>query len=126
MAEGIILDAVGKPVNAPTLCFDPLGDRYLVRAEDPKKFMEGPKAAILLEGYTEKTLGWKAGVVLEVGDGHLLEREERVAMAYKPGDIVMIYHNAGHEVFIGGHQFVVVSQKEILGRFRLDEGESTS
>lgn len=118
--EGVILDTHPKQ---PTLMFKPLGDRYLVRTEDPRKFMEGPQAAILLAGYENKTLGWKAGVILEVGDGHLLEREEVVKMAYQPGDTVMIYHNAGHDVFIGGAQFCVVSQKEILGRFFLGVDE---
>lgn len=120
--EGVILD---NHPEKPTLMFKPLGDRYLVRAEDPKQFMEGPRAQILLEGYTERSLGWKAGVILEVGDGHLLEKNEVVPMLYAPGDTVMIYHNSGHDVFIGGHQFCVVSQKEILGRFYLGapEGE---
>lgn len=100
--------------------FKPLGDRYLCKIIDAKEIMPPSPGNIIMPDDLEKTLGWRPCVVLAVGDGHLLEREETVRMAYKKGDHIMVYWASGNVVLMNGVRYLVVSQKDVLGLFDTD------
>lgn len=100
--------------------FVPNGDRYLVAPmdhNDTMKSLPESTAGILLPDTAAQTLGWYGGMILEVGNGHRLERDEMVPMFFKQGATVMITRLAGHDVYLDGRLYKIVNQVDILGTF---------
>jgi chaperonin GroES len=53
--------------------------------------------------------------VKAVGNGKLLDSGERVALDVKPGDRILFGKYSGSEIKIGGEEYLIVTEDEILG-----------
>ncbi len=89
----------------------PLGDRVVVR---PIKAEEKTASGILIpEIAREKSL---KGEVIAVGPGALNKNGERRAPDIKVGDKVLFERYAGSKVELGGEEYLILREEEILGR----------
>jgi chaperonin GroES len=88
----------------------PLGDRILVERVEAEERTAG--GILLPESAKEKP---KEGVVIAVGEGRVLDSGERSAPAVKKGDRVLFTSYAGTEVKYGGHEYLIMEERDILG-----------
>jgi chaperonin GroES len=91
----------------------PLGDRVLVKRSEAEERTAG--GIVLPDTAKEKP---KQGVVEAVGSGRLLDSGERVALAVKKGDTVLFTSYAGNEVKIGGQEYLLMREEDILAVVR--------
>jgi chaperonin GroES len=88
----------------------PLHDRLVVqRLEDP------PAAAgpiIIPDSAKEKP---QRGTVIAAGDGKLTESGVRVPLDIKAGDHVLFGKYAGQEIKLGGVDYLILREDEVLG-----------
>ena len=87
----------------------PLGDRVIVqRAEAEEKSAGG---ILLVDSAKEKP---KEGKILAVGDGKVLDNGERQQFSVKVGDRVLFSSYAGTEVKVGGEEYLIMSENDVL------------
>lgn len=87
-----------------------IGDRYLLeRVEINHETASG----ISLAGQTPETTGWQAGIIIKVGNGHRLERNETVPMFFKVGDLVICERFSGREFRVRGTTYVLMNQTQV-------------
>ena len=87
----------------------PLGDRVIVqRAEAEEKSAGG---ILLVDSAKEKP---KEGKILAIGDGKVLESGERQEFSVKVGDRVLFSSYAGTEVKVGGEEYLIMSESDVL------------
>ena len=89
----------------------PLGDRALVK---PKPREETTRGGIILPDTATKERPMQ-GEVLRVGEGRLDDNGNRVPMSVKPGDQVLFAKYAGTEFQIDDEDYLILSEKDILG-----------
>ena len=53
--------------------------------------------------------------VIAVGNGHLLDSGERMALEVKPGDSVLFAKYSGSEITLECHEYLIFKEDEILG-----------
>ena len=88
----------------------PLRDRVMVkRLEEPEQKVGG-----IIVPDTAKEKPQQAEVVA-VGSGRILESGERVPLAVKAGDKVLVGKWSGTEVKIEGTEYLILKEDEILG-----------
>ncbi len=88
----------------------PLHDRILVqRLEEEEKTQGG---IIIPDTAKEKPI---EGKVVAVGNGKLLENGEIRPLDVKEGDKVLFGKYAGTEVKIGGEEYLIMREDDILG-----------
>ncbi len=88
----------------------PLHDRILVqRLEEEEKTQGG---IIIPDTAKEKPI---EGKVIAVGNGKLLENGEVKPLDVKEGDRVLFGKYAGTEVKIGGEEYLIMREDDILG-----------
>ncbi len=87
----------------------PLGDRVVVK---PIEEEEVTKSGIVLPD-TAKEKPQK-GEVLAVGSGKLLENGQRVPLEVKVGDVVVYAKYGGTEIELGGEEYVILSERDLL------------
>jgi chaperonin GroES len=88
----------------------PLGDRVVVR---PISWEEVTRSGIVLPDTAKEKP--QQGEVLAVGSGQILDSGERVPMEVKPGQRVLYSKYAGTEVKLNGEEYLILSQRDILG-----------
>lgn len=88
----------------------PIGDRVVIKPLPQEDKTKG--GVILPETAKEKPI---RGEVIAVGTGRILESGQKIPMEVKAGDKVLYGKYSGTEVKIGGEEYVVLSEKEILG-----------
>ena len=88
----------------------PLRDRVLVRRIEE----EQQKVGGIIIPDTAKEKPTQAEVVA-VGSGRVLENGQRVPLALKAGDKVLIGKWSGSEVKIDGEEYLILKEDEILG-----------
>ena len=88
----------------------PLRDRVLVRRIEE----EQQKVGGIIIPDTAKEKPTQAEVVA-VGSGRLLENGQKVPLALKAGDKVLIGKWSGSEVKIDGEEYLILKEDEILG-----------
>ena len=88
----------------------PLRDRVLVRRIEE----EQQKAGGIIIPDTAKEKPTQAEVVA-VGSGRVLENGQKVPLALKAGDKVLIGKWSGSEVKIDGEEYLILKEDEILG-----------
>jgi chaperonin GroES len=93
----------------------PLGDKVVVRRDEPLKTTKG--GLFIPDGAQEET---QHGEVLAVGPGRILENGKRSKMELAKGDRVMFRKYAGHEL-CKEDRTVVLSESDVLGV--LSDGE---
>lgn len=87
----------------------PLGDRVLV-----KRFKaEASRGGIILPDSAQEKP--KEGKVVAVGPGRTNEAGKREPLSVKEGDRVLFSSYAGTEIKEGDEEFLILSEKDILG-----------
>lgn len=95
----------------PNQCpIQPILDKVLIIAEDPK---ETTKGGIILAGNTKKEQPLIATVVAR-GPGGMIDGKE-VKMYVNPGDRVLVNEYSGTKINYENKEYIIVRQPEILG-----------
>ncbi|GDY11242.1 10 kDa chaperonin [Planctomycetota bacterium] len=87
----------------------PIGSHVIVQRSSAADVSKG--GIIIPEKGKEKP---KEGKVLAVGNGKMLEDGKRQAMQVQSGDRVLFSSYAGTEVKVGGEDYVVMEESDIL------------
>ena len=88
----------------------PLGDRVLVQPIEEKETKKG--GIIIPDTAKEKP---QEGQVVALGTGKLNEDGKKVEFTVKKGDKVLISKYGGTEIKIGGENYLIMREEEILG-----------
>lgn len=88
----------------------PLNDRILVKRMASEEMSAG--GIIIPDSAKEKPA---EGEIVSVGPGKLNDKGERVAMDVKPGDKVLFSKYGGTDIKLGGDDFLIMREDDILG-----------
>ena len=88
----------------------PLHDRIVIKRLDEGETKRG--GIIIPDTAKEKP---QQGSVIAVGNGKLLESGERMAPEVKAGDRILFAKYSGSEVKLGGEEYLILKEDEILG-----------
>ena len=94
-------------INVSTV--KPLGDRVFVKVSEAEEKTAG--GIYLPDNAKEKP---QIGEVVTVGDGKTNDKGERVPVEVKVGDRVLYSKYAGTDIKLGGDEYVLLSEKDIL------------
>lgn len=87
----------------------PLGDKILIKRIEAKEKTEG--GIVLPDTAKEKP---REGIVTALGDGKMLKSGARTGFQVKKGDKVIFSSYGGTEVKIGGEEYLLMSEDDIL------------
>jgi chaperonin GroES len=87
----------------------PIGDKVIVERVDAEEMTAG--GIVLPDSAKEKP---KRGVIRAVGDGRLLDDGNRSQMQVSKGDEVVFTSYAGTEVKVGGDEFIIMDESDVL------------
>ena len=87
----------------------PLGDKILVKRLEAESKTAG--GIVLPDTAKEKP---KEGKVISVGDGKTLDSGQKVPFQVKKGDRVLFSSFAATEIKVGGEEYLVMSEDDIL------------
>ncbi len=90
--------------------FQPLGDRVLVKASEPKEVKKG--GIIIPDTAKEKP---QEGEIISVGPGKRTEDGKLIPMDVKVGDKILFGKYSGNEVKIDDVDYLIMNQDDILG-----------
>ena len=90
----------------------PLDDRIVVR---PSESEETTASGLVIPDTAKEKP--QQGTLLAVGPGRVLDNGTRVPVDYKVGDSVLYSKYSGSEVKIDGKDYIVISEKDVLGVF---------
>ena len=88
----------------------PLHDRVVIKRLDEGETRSG--GIIIPDTAKEKP---QQGEVIAVGSGKLLETGERMSPEVKAGDRILFGKYSGSEVKLGGEDYLILKEDEILG-----------
>ena len=88
----------------------PLGDRILVKTEEPKEKKIG--GIIIPDTVKEKP---QEGTVVAAGKGKVDQNGKIIPMDVKVGDKVLYGKYSGSEVKIDNEAYLIMSQEDVLG-----------
>jgi chaperonin GroES len=88
----------------------PLGDRVLVQRVEAEEKTAG--GILLPDSAKEKP---KEGKVISLGEGKTLDNGEKSKFSVKKGDRVLFTSYAGTEVKVGGSEYLIMREEDILG-----------
>lgn len=88
----------------------PLHDHVIISRVKPDDTSKG--GIFIPTTAQEKT---SEGIVMAIGTGHLLESGTVVPLSVKNGDRILFDKFAGAEIKIGGEDFVVLREQNIIG-----------
>jgi chaperonin GroES len=91
------------------MAIKPLDDRILVKQSEAEEVTAG--GIVLPDTAKEKP---QRGKVVSVGPGKLLDSGQRGEMALKKGDEVFYGKYAGTEVEMGGDEYVILRESDVL------------
>ncbi len=91
----------------------PLGDKILVERLEAEEKTSG--GIVLPDTAKEKP---KEGVVIELGEGKLLEDGTRAKFQVKKKDRILFSSYAGTEVTVDGTEYMVMSEEDVLAILR--------
>ncbi len=87
----------------------PLGDRVFVKVSEAEEKTAG--GIILPDNAKEKP---QVGEIVSVGSGKLNEKGDRQPMEVEVGNKVLYSKYAGTDIKLGGDDYVLLSEKDIL------------
>ena len=87
----------------------PLADRVVVQ---PLEETEQKKGSIIIPDTAKEKP--QQGKIVAVGPGSISDNGERVACEVKKGDIVLYGKYAGTEVNVGGDDFLILRESDVL------------
>lgn len=88
----------------------PLHDRVVVRRLENERVSAG--GIVIPDNATEKPM---QGEIIAVGAGKVLDNGDTRALAVKIGDTILFGKYSGTEVKIGGEEYVVMREDDIMG-----------
>ena len=88
----------------------PLHDRVIVKRVEEEK--TSPGGIVIPDSATEKPI---QGEVVAVGNGKLLDSGELRKLDLKKGDTVLFGKYSGTEVKVGGDEYLVMREDDIMG-----------
>jgi chaperonin GroES len=88
----------------------PLHDRVLVRRLEEGEQRSG--GIIIPDSAKEKP---QQAEVVAIGAGKILDSGERAGMGIKPGERILFGKYSGAEIKVGGDEFLILREDEILG-----------
>ena len=88
----------------------PLHDRVIVKRVEEEK--TSPGGIVIPDSATEKPI---QGEVIAVGNGKLLDSGELRKLDLKKGDTVLFGKYSGTEVKVGGDEYLVMREDDIMG-----------
>ena len=88
----------------------PLHDRVVVRRKEEER--TSPGGIVIPDTAAEKPI---QGEVIAVGNGKILESGEKRPLDVKVGDRVLFGKYSGTEVKIGGDEYLVMREEDIMG-----------
>jgi chaperonin GroES len=88
----------------------PLGDRVVVKPEDELE-QRTPSGLVIPDTAKEKP---QIGEIMAVGPGSLNDDGDRLPMDVSVGDNVLYSKYAGTEVKFAGHEYLVLSARDLL------------
>jgi len=94
----------------PQMNLKPLHDRVVIKRLEEETLSKG---GIIIPDTAKKKPA--QGEVMAVGDGKVLENGTKTAMNVKVGDKVLFSTYAGNDVKIGGEEYLIMREEEILG-----------
>jgi chaperonin GroES len=89
--------------------FKPLNDRVLLQRTEAEEKTEG--GLYIPDTAKEKP---QRATVIAVGPGRLIENGDRIPVAFSEGDTVLFGKYSGTEVALGGEDYVIMREDEIL------------
>jgi chaperonin GroES len=90
--------------------FVPLHDRVLVRRLEEQETTQG--GIIIPDTAKDKP---QEGEVLTVGKGKIKEDGKVIPLEVKPGDRVLFGKYSGTDINIGGEEYLIMREEEVLG-----------
>ena len=87
----------------------PLHDRVLVKRLEESETKIG--SIVIPDSAKEKP---QQADVVAVGNGKLLEAGERATIEVKPGDRILFGKYSGAEIKVGGNEYLILREDEIL------------
>jgi chaperonin GroES len=96
-------------INVSTV--KPLGDRVFVKVSASEEKTAG--GILLPDAAKEKP---QIGEVVSIGDGKRDDKGERQPLDVKVGDQVLYSKYAGTDIKLGGDDYVLLSEKDILAK----------
>jgi chaperonin GroES len=87
----------------------PIGDRVVVR---PKSAEETTQSGIILPDTAKERP--QEGEVMAVGTGRIMDDGKVVPLAVKVGDKVLFSKYGGTEIKIGGEEYIILREDDIL------------
>lgn len=97
----------------------PLGDRVLVQKIEAEDVVNGIFRPDIAKERPEE------GIVLNVGRGKLLDNGTRISIDVEVGQKIYFGKYSGTEMKIGGQEFLLLRESEILAKEELTAGETT-
>ena len=91
--------------------FKPLDDRIVVEVLDAEERTAG--GILLPDTAKEKP---QRGTVAAVGPGRMLKSGARASVSMQKGDTVLFGKYAGTDVSVGGHDYKILKENEVLAR----------
>ncbi len=91
------------------LKIQPMADRVVVEALEETEEMRG--GLYIPDTAKEKP---QQGTVIAVGPGRISDEGERLPMEVKAGDRVLYGKYAGTEVTVGGHEYLIIKEGDVL------------
>ena len=88
----------------------PLGDRVVLK---PVEREERTKSGIVLPDTAKEKP--QEGIVEAVGSGRILENGTKIPMELKVGDRVLYAKYAGNEFKVDEVEYLIISEKDVLG-----------
>jgi len=87
----------------------PLGDRIVIKPTEAEEVTKG--GIVLPDAAKERP---QEGEVIAVGTGKVLETGAKIPMEVKVGDKVIYSKYGGTEIKIGGEEYVILRQDDVL------------
>jgi chaperonin GroES len=87
----------------------PLGEKVMVKRLEAEDRTKG--GIVLPDTAKEKP---QKGTVMAVGDGKLLDNGKRAAFQVKRGDRVLFASYAGTEIKVGGEDYLLMDESDVL------------
>lgn len=88
----------------------PLHDRVVIKRTEEER--TSPGGIVIPDTAAEKPI---KGEIIAVGKGKILENGEVRSLAVKVGDRVLFGKYSGTEVKIGGEEYVIMREDDIMG-----------
>ena len=98
---------------AEKIKIQPLGDRVIVKALEPKEVVKG--GIIIPETAKEKP---QEGEVVAVGKGKLADDGKLIPMEVKAGDRVLYGKYSGTEIKLDDVEYLIMREEDVLGIVR--------